>query len=160
MVSERDVALVRLPIKLAEAIDQEVQRFIGDNSGLKAHCRWHDADLWLVYQEQTRTVSGKPAILQSRITVAAFAGESGFEPDIVFTPDILVIMPEGRYVLEEGKRKDAQSSLSLQRQQGQEGERYLTWLKGQVTRHLTEKWKMAVVFAKEPELATVLLHSG
>lgn len=154
MVSEADTPLVKLPVRLADAIDQAVRAFVEANRGLKAHCRWHDADLWMVYQEGTTEVNGNPFILQKRVTVAAFAGVSSFEPDIVFTPDILVIAPEGRYILPADKRTQGQDTFTIERPQD------LDSLADQVASKLRTSWDTALSLAKQPQAANVFLHSG
>jgi hypothetical protein len=153
MVSEADVPLVRLPRQLSDAVDEAVKNFIKYQK-LEAHCRWQDTDLWVVYQDGTTTVNNKPVILQTRVTVAAFAGESGFEPDIVFTPDILLIAPEGRYILPEGVREQGQDTILLQRPQTPSS------LSKAVTTKLEASWGKASDLAQKPEAASVFLHSG
>jgi len=152
MVSGADTPLVKLPVRLADAIDQAVRAFVKANRGLKAHYQWHNADLWMVYQEGTAEMNGNPFILQTRVTVAAFAGESGFQPDLAFMPDILLIASEGRYVLPQEKRKAKPSltlifAASLQLEQ----------LKQSVTSNLAKAWSIAVSLASHPEAATVFL---
>lgn len=155
MVSEADTPLVKLPVRLADAIDKGVRAFVRANTGLKPHYRWHDANLWMVYQEEAAAVNDNPVILQKRVTVAAFAGEAGFEPDIVFTPDILLIAPEGRYVLPAQKRVEVQSVLD----QG-----WSNWtpdsLKSSIHRNLEKTWRKVLDLAKEPGAANVFLHSS
>lgn len=151
MVSEADVPLVRLPIKLADAIDQAVRAFVEDNRGLKVHFRWQNTDLWIVYQEGTAEVNGNPFILQTRVTIAAFAGESSFQPDLVFMPDILLIGSEGRYVLPPVTRRQAHLPLTVA--PSPEAEQ----LRKSVTSKLEKAWDRAVDLAKEPRQANVFL---
>jgi hypothetical protein len=151
MVSEADTPLVKLPVRLADAIDQAVRAFVKANRGLKAHYRWHNADLWMVYQEGTAEVNGNPFILQTRVIVAAFAGESGFQPDLAFMPDILLIAPEGRYVVPPVKRREKHLTLTFS------SPLQLEQVDKSVTSYLSQAWVKVLSLAKDPQQADVFL---
>jgi hypothetical protein len=93
-----EIRLVSLPVRLSDAVDTAVGHFLDQiaDQRLEAHRRYHDADLWMVYRQESLGETD-PGYLTRRVTIGAFSDD----PDhLRFIPDIVVTRPNGRFTLE------------------------------------------------------------
>lgn len=171
-----ETELVRLPPVLSAVIDKVVTEF-ATNKGLEVHVRWHDAALWIVYHESPVQVEidiekkteppGEvnmkrktvPALIQTRVTVGAFGAESGFNPELVFMPDIVVLTPLGRLVPPPEARHERHERLRVENPPQDEPsyKGYLAKLSNSVESYLRRAWNKAIELQNTPAVAKEFL---
>ena len=93
---DEEIRLVRLPWEFSRILDVLVSEFVGKHreEGMKAHQKWHGADLWMIYTDSTYGDSG--SALTRRVTIGGYSDD----PDtLLFIPDIVITNSEGRHIM-------------------------------------------------------------